>query len=418
MPSLGADMEAGTLVEWRVAPGDTVRRGNIVAVVDTEKAVIEVEIFEDGVVEEILVAPGVKVPVGTPLARIGTGAAAVAPRAPAAPAEPIAAAAASTPEPKPTPAPSSPVAAAPPVEPASVPASVTPRVHATPVARRLAHELGIELATLHGAGPGGVITRADVERAAATRTLAGQGAASQPLPQPQPQAAPVAPAPSDRLAGMRRAIAAAMARSKREIPHYYLSARIDLSRALEWLATENARRPVADRLLPAALLLRAVALAAGEVPEVNGTFADGAFHAADAVHLGVAISLRGGGLVAPALQDAGQKDVTTLMRELSDLVRRTRAGVLRSSELGTATLTVTNLGDLGVDSVFGVIHPPQVAIVGFGRIAEQPWAREGLLGVHPIVVATLAADHRVSDGHRGARFLAAIDRHLQHPETL
>lgn len=412
MPSLGADMEAGTLVEWRVAPGDTVRRGDIVAVVDTEKAVIEVEIFEDGLVEEILVAPGVKVPVGTPLARIGTGGAAVTPSAPTAPTEPIAPV-----------APPAPVAAPPPVEATSVPASVAARVHATPVARRLAHELGIELTTLHGAGPGGVITRADVERAAATRTLAEQGV-SQLQPQAKPQArsqappAPAAPPPPDRLAGMRRAIAASMARSKRAIPHYYLSARIDLSRALEWLAAENTRRPVADRLLPAALLLRAVALAAREVPEVNGTFEDGAFHPSDAVHLGVAISLRGGGLVAPALQGADQKDLATLMRELSDLVRRTRAGVLRSSELGTATLTVTNLGDLGVDSVFGVIHPPQVAIVGFGRIAEQPWAKQGLLGVHPIVVASLAADHRVSDGHRGARFLAAIDRHLQAPETL
>lgn len=418
MPSLGADMEAGTLVEWRIAPGDTVRRGDIVALVDTEKAVIEVEIFEDGVVEELLVAPGVKVPVGTPLARIGAGAHAAPPEVPApeptstpsAPVAPIAA-----PPSAPTPAP---VEAPPAVEAASIPASVAARVHATPVARRLAHELGIELATLHGAGPGGVITRADVERAAATRTLAGQGVAAQPRPQPEPQAAPAAAPPPDRLAGMRRAIAAAMARSKREIPHYYLATRIDLSRALAWLAAENARRSVADRLLPAALLLRAVARAAREVPEVNGTFTDGAFHPAEAVHLGVAISLRGGGLVAPALQDAGRKDVGTLMRELSDLVRRTRAGVLRSSELGTATLTVTNLGDLGVDSVFGVIHPPQVAIVGFGRIAEQPWAREGLLGVHPIVVASLAADHRVSDAHRGGRFLAAIDRLLQDPETL
>ena len=217
---------------------------------------------------------------------------------------------------------------------------------------------------------------------------------------------------------MRRAIAAAMARSKREIPHYYLGTRIDLSRALGWLGAENARRPVAERLLPAALLLRAVALAAREVPEMNGFFADGEFRPASAVHLGVGISLRQGGLVAPALHDADRKRVGALMRDLADLVRRARRGVLRSSELADATLSVTNLGEQGVESVYGVIYPPQVALVGLGRIVEQPWAEGGLLGVRPGVTATLSADHRVSDGHRGGLFLAAVDRLLQEPAAL
>jgi pyruvate dehydrogenase E2 component (dihydrolipoamide acetyltransferase) len=213
-------------------------------------------------------------------------------------------------------------------------------------------------------------------------------------------------------------MAAAMARSKREIPHYYLTLRIDLSRALAWLGAENARRPIAERVLPAALLLRAVALAAREVPEMNGAHVDGSFRPSEAVHLGVGVSLRGGGLVAPTLRDADRKGLDALMRELAELVQRTRAGVLRSSELGDATLTVTNLGELGAESVHGVIYPPQVALVGFGRIAEAPWAAGGMLGVRPVVVATLAADHRASDGHRGSRFLAAIDRLLQEPEKL
>ena len=396
MPSLGADMEAGTLVEWRVRPGDTVRRGDIVAAVDTDKAIIEVACWQDGVVEALLVAPGTKVPVGTPLARLGqstaaaTGPAGIGPvEAPARPTAPSVPAG----EPaRPTPHHVEP-------EPAARPAG---RVRATPLARRVAEQLHVDLAALRGEGPGAALTRADVERAAAAR-----GA---------PEAEPAAPV--GRAVGMRRAIAAAMARSKREIPHYYLGTRIDLSRALVWLAAENAPRPVAERVLPAAVLLRAVALAAREVPEMNGFFENAEFRPASAVHLGVGIALRQGGLVAPALLDGDRKSVGDIMRELADLVRRARDGVLRSSELGSATLTVTNLGDLGVESVYGVIHPPQVALVGFGRVSEQPWASDGLLGVRPVLTATLAADHRASDGHRGARFLCAVDRLLQEPDRL
>jgi pyruvate dehydrogenase E2 component (dihydrolipoamide acetyltransferase) len=217
---------------------------------------------------------------------------------------------------------------------------------------------------------------------------------------------------------MRRAIAAAMARSKREIPHYYLATQIDLSRALRFLEAENARRGMTERILPAALLLRGVALALREVPELNGHFVDGALRPSAAVHLGVAIALRQGGLVAPAIRDVERRPLGELMAALRDLVQRARAGVLRSSELGDATLTVTNLGDLGVDSVFGVIHPPQVALVGFGRVRERPWAEAGVLGVRPVVDVTLAADHRASDGHRGGRFLAALERVLRQPEAL
>jgi pyruvate dehydrogenase E2 component (dihydrolipoamide acetyltransferase) len=262
-----------------------------------------------------------------------------------------------------------------------------------------------------GSGEGAAISRQDVERAAAARA---PGAAAAP----PPAAAAASPGGVDRSAGMRRAIAAAMSRSKREIPHYYLATRVDLSAALHWLATENARRPVTERLLPAALLLRAVALALRETPELNGFWLDGAFRPSEAIHVGVAIALRQGGLIAPALHEADRKPLPQLMTELRDLVARARAGSLRSSELSDATITVTNLGELGVEMVFGVIHPPQVAIVGFGRVREEPWAAEGMLGVRPVVGLTLAADHRASDGHRGARFLTAIERRLQSPEAL
>jgi pyruvate dehydrogenase E2 component (dihydrolipoamide acetyltransferase) len=217
---------------------------------------------------------------------------------------------------------------------------------------------------------------------------------------------------------MRAAIGAAMARSKREIPHYYLSTRIDMSRALRWLGEQNEKRQPAERLLPAVLMLRAVALAVDDVPEMNGYWIDDEFRAGGGVHIGVGIALRTGGLVAPAIHDVDRKTLDELMHHLLDLVKRARAGSMRSSEVTDATITVTNLGDQGVETVFGVIYPPQVALVGFGKIAERPWAADGMLGVHPVVTATLAADHRASDGHRGGRFLTAIDRLLQEPEKL
>ena len=211
---------------------------------------------------------------------------------------------------------------------------------------------------------------------------------------------------------------AAMARSKREIPHYYVAEDIPLALALAWLQDENTRRPLAERLLPAALLLKAVAVALRRYPELNGFWRDGAFVPGSAIHLGVAISLRQGGLIAPALLDADRKPLTTLMQELTDLVKRTRAGSLRSSELGAATVTVTNLGDQGTQTVFGVITPPQVALVGFGRVTERPWIEHGELKALPVVTASLAADHRVSDGHRGALFLRELAELLQHPDEL
>jgi pyruvate dehydrogenase E2 component (dihydrolipoamide acetyltransferase) len=216
---------------------------------------------------------------------------------------------------------------------------------------------------------------------------------------------------------MRRAIAAAMARSNREIPHYHVASTIDLGASLAWLRAINEGRPPADRILPAALLLRATARAAHEVPALNGFWrGDDGFEPAGAVHLGVAVSLRGGGLIAPAIHDAGRLSLDEVRAALRDVVARARSGRLRSSELADPTITVTNLGDQGADEVHGVIHPPQVALVGFGRIAERPWAGDGVLGVRPTVRATLAADHRASDGLVGARFLTALDRLLQTPE--
>ncbi|MBZ0248870.1 MAG: 2-oxo acid dehydrogenase subunit E2, partial [Burkholderiales bacterium] len=251
--------------------------------------------------------------------------------------------------------------------------------------------------SLAGTGPHGAVTIDDVEKAAAARAKG--------------------PAPAvDRATEMRKAIAAAMSRSKREIPHYYLAESIPMQRAQEWLAELNATRPITGRILMAALQLRAVALALRGFPELNGTWQDGAWRPSAEVNTGVAISLRQGGLVAPGIRGVQDLAIDELMARLADLVKRARAGTLRSSEFSDPTITVTNLGDTGVESTFPVIYPPQGAIVGFGRVAPRPWVEGGAVVALPVVVATLAADHRVSDGHRGAAFLAELSRRLQHPE--
>ena len=378
LPSLGADMEQGKLLEWKVAPGQKVAKGDVVAVVDTSKAAVEVEIWEAGTVHELIARPGETYPVGAVIARLLAPGEAPGAAAPAAATPPLAAAA---------------------------------RRRVSPAARTRAGELGLSIDAVAGSGPEGAITLQDVEAAAAGKA-----------PAPAPAAAEDKQAAMQRAetkrADMQRVVAAAMSRSKREIPHYYLSEAIALRKAGEWLERENAARPVTGRLLMAALFLKAVARACVRHPEMNGFFRDGSFVPSAPVHVGVAIALRQGGLVAPAILDAQAKSLGVLMRDLSDLVRRARAGSLRSSEVSSPTITVTNLGDEGVEAVHGVIYPPQVALVGFGKAGERPWVEEGRLCALRAVTATLAADHRVSNGHRGALFLAEINRLLQAPEAL
>jgi len=371
MPALGADMRAGTLLEWQKHPGDTVERGDIIAVVHTDKADVEVETFTTGVLEKLLVEPGAKVPVGTPLAVIREEGRAEAAE--------------------------------------HVPGVAPKRLLISPSARQLAAELGVDLATIGGSGPTGRIQRKDVEQAAQRRK------AGPPPSPPTPRPAPVA---EDRQTAMRRAIAAAMVRSKREIPHFYLSTTIDMSSAVRWLSEENLKRDVPDRLLHGVLLVKAVARALREFPELNATWQEEQVVPSEAVHVGVAVWLRGGGLVAPAIHDADTLSVDDLMRALRDLTSRARAGTLRSSELSDPTITVTSFGERGVESLFGVIFPPQVAIVGFGKMIERPWISEGQILPCPLVTATVSADHRVTDGHRAGLFLASIDRLLQEPEEL
>jgi len=410
MPSLGADMDEGTVLEWRVKPGDPVQRGDIILVVDTEKAEIEVEIWQSGVVDRILVQPGAKVPVGTPLATLGSAAERSAPKRELAEPPPAREPAAPVPAAPAPVGPGAPARAEPVAAPSAPAVQRTQRVRASPLARRIAGQLGVDLGQVEGTGPEGGVTARDVEAAAEART-----------PAPTPRAPPGNGATarvSERLVAMRRGTAKAMARSKREIPHYYLEETIDLSRALDWLEETNRERPVTERILPAALLIKAVAGTLEAAPELNGHWVDGGFRPSAEIHVGVAVSLRGGGLLAPALRDVDRRPLPELMAGLRDLVARARRAQLRSSEVTSGTITVTNLGDQGVSKVFGVIYPPQVALVGFGKVGERPWAEDGLLGVRRAVTATLSADHRASDGIRGARFLARLGRRLADPESL
>ncbi|ETK32827.1 hypothetical protein MPTA5024_27455 [Microbispora sp. ATCC PTA-5024] len=310
------------------------------------------------------------------------------------------------------------------------------KVRVSPLARRIAGELGVDLSGVRGTGLAGAIRAQDVRREAGRaagaqpREEAGPRPREEAGPRPReeteraaarpPAAARAVPSPDleRRREAMRQAIARAMAKSKREIPHYYLSTTVDLGGALAWLRERNRDLPVSHRLLPAALFLKAAARAAGEVPQLNGFWTDDAFVPGEAVHLGVAISLKGGGLIAPALHDAAHREIEDLMNALKDLVTRARTGRLRGAEMTEATITVTNLGDQGVEAVHGVIYPPQVALVGFGKILDRPWAVGGLLGVRPLVTVTLAADHRATDGYTGGRFLTIVDRLLSRPETL
>ncbi len=446
MPSLGADMDAGTLVAFKVDVGARVERGQILAEIETDKGIIAVESFHAGIVERLLVEPGSRVPVGTRLAIIGEADASSVPVA--------------APEhrenPKPVPdgiAAPTPAAGSERLEPVALgslsdPVLMTisaralardreldphglhgtgrhgvvtrsdvlhateraPRRRVTPYALRRAAELGVPLASVVGTGAGGAVVADDVERVAAMGATPTSAVAPASAASPEPKLSPEQ--------RMRRAIAAAMVRSKREIPHYYVSHTIDLGPALARLATHNQQVTVAERVLPAVLLLKATVVAVRKVPELNAHFVDGEARISEGVNLGVAIALRKGGLVAPAIARADACSLVDLMRALDDLVLRSRSGGLTANELGSATLTVTSLGDRGVESVFPIIHAPQVAMVGFGKIVTRPWVVGEAVLARPVVTATLAADHRVSDGHRGGLFLAAIEAALASPEAL
>ncbi|NND90298.1 MAG: 2-oxo acid dehydrogenase subunit E2 [Granulosicoccus sp.] len=416
MPSLGSDMETGTLIEWQKKPGDTVSRGDIVAVVETQKGAIEIEAYDDGVLESHLVDIGKPVPVGTPLAIIQTpdsGVKSAPDRATTAPTQ--ASGEISSPR-----EPVTVDVAGGLTQDAARGGAEGGRQKISPAARKLAAELDIDITRVSGSGPQGAIVLRDV-RSGAQRDERGSSLADSASRLQDGTVGTAAESTTLKTATseMRSAIAAAMARSKREIPHYYLSQTLDISCADQWLATLNSERDPSQRILLGALLLKAVATACVKYPEFNGTFDNGVFSPAASVHAGMAINLRGGGLVAPAIHDTHELDIDGVMIRMRDLIQRVRGGRFRASELADPTITVSSLGERGVQSLYGVIYPPQVAIVGFGTPTLRPWVGEGgVLEARLLMDMTLAADHRVSDGHRGALFLRHIRQNIESPGDL
>ena len=391
MPSLGADMESGKLMEWKVKEGDRVKKDHVIAEVETSKGVIEIEVFEDGVVDKILVEPGTETAVGTPLALIRTvnessedlqkeleAYEGGATKKEAPPAEQTAEGL-STPKP----------------EEKEEETASEERIRITPAARKRAEKLGVDIHQL----------ATKIKRKIGLRDVEAAAAVAPEKAAPKPDA-------------MRQAIARAMSLSNAEIPHYYLSTSINMTPALTWLETENTKRSIRERILPAALVIRAVVKALQAVPELNGFWKENALQVSEAIHPGIAIALRKGGLITPALIDAQEKNLDETMAAFRDLITRTRSGKLRGSEMTKQTIVITNLGDLGVERVYGVIYPPQVALVGLGRIVDMPWVEGDALAIRKVMQATLAGDHRATDGRTGALFLDRLDQLLQKPEEL
>ena len=385
MPSLGADMEAGTLVEWRKKPGDTVKRGDIIAEVETQKGLIEIEVFDEGIIGELLIKEGAKIPVGTVMALINPSGNVL--------------------ETKETTTQKTAIAIQPTeektIEKVKEEKSEARTIKASPLAKRMAAENIIDLSQIQGTGEEGAITKEDVENAIAQKEIIAK---SEEKNIPQVQA-------------IRSAVAAAMSKSNREIPHYYLEKRIDMTKALAWLGETNHKLPIQKRLLPAALLIKSVAQSLVDFPNLNASW-DNGLQLKKEINIGFVVSLRGGGIIIPTIHNANLKNTSEIMEALNDIIPRARAMKLRSSDLSDSTITITSLGEGGADVVFGVIYPPQVAIIGFGGSSQQAVVENGMLGIRHVFTVTLAGDHRATDGLTGSDFLVTLNKHLQNPESL
>ena len=385
MPSLGADMEAGTLIEWRKKPGETVKRGDIIADVETQKGLIEIEVFEEGVIGELLIKEGTKVPVGTVMATINPST--------------------STLETKETTAEKTAIAIQPTEEKIIKKTAgekfEEKQIKASPLAKRIAAENNIDLSQLQGTGEDGAINKEDIKNAIAQK---------EKITKPEEKM-------SLQLEAIRLAVAAAVSKSNKEIPHYYLEKKIDMTKALTWLRESNSKRPIQKRLLPAALIIKATAKSLVDFPNLNAIW-DNGVQPKKEINIGFVVSLRSGGVIVPTIRNADLKSIDEIMEALNDIIPRARAMKLRSSDLTDSTITITSLGEGGADMVFGVIYPPQVAIVGFGGSSQQAVVDNGMLGIRSVFTATLAGDHRVTDGLTGSDFLSTLNNYLQNPESL
>lgn len=405
MPLMGADMTEGAIARWLKREGDDVSRGDILAEVETDKAVVEMEAFGSGILRKVLLAEGVIVPVGQVIAIIADADEEIPDIGPSA----EEASAADTPAPAVTPEPAAAASPAP---------AVGGRIKASPVARKIAAEHGIDLSGLVGSGPGGRIVKTDVEAAIAA---GGPPAVAQPATVAVSAAspAPVALSAEDiPLSTMRKAIARTVVRSKTDQPDFWVSAAVDMTQAMnarsqlnETFASEGVKVSIND------MILKAVALAIEKYPKWNASFADDRLIAHPDINIGVAIALEQG-LMVPAVLKCQGKPLKQIAIESKDLADRAKSGGLTQEELTGGTFSVSNLGMYGIDEFAAIIMPPQAGILAVGSVTQTPVVSNDDIAIASIMKITLTVDHRVNDGAEAAQFLSQIKLHLENPLSL
>jgi pyruvate dehydrogenase E2 component (dihydrolipoamide acetyltransferase) len=439
MPKMGDAMEEGTLLKWLKSPGDEVAEGDPIAEIETDKVTLEIEASEDGYLTNTLVEEGATVPIGTPVATIGSqdevgkapAAAAPAPAAAEAPAPSAPEAATATAEP------AEPTASAPAPTYGAQPAAVAERAEAAPAAperadgermrasplvKRLAEEHGIDLSQVAGSGPGGRIIKADIADYVSGKKQAPQAAAAPAAaPQAPAQAAPAqAPAQGTpvEMSRMKQRTGERMAESKREIPHYYVTTTVEMSAAMAFREQVNASLDESGtRVSVNDLVIKAAALALVDHPNVNRSYVNGQLIQPDSIDINMAVAVDGG-LIAPFVPNADQKSLGAIARMTRDLGRRAREGGLKLEEFQGGTFTISNLGMFDVDEFIAVINPPQAAILAVASVRETPVVKDGRIVVGKTMPITLSADHRALDGAEVAVFLQSVKRYLENPMLL
>jgi pyruvate dehydrogenase E2 component (dihydrolipoamide acetyltransferase) len=410
MPKLGFDMAEGTLVEWVKKVGDTIGEGQVIAIIETDKANVEVTSFKAGVLRQVLVEAGTSVPIGKPIAVIGT------------PDETIDLAALGVKEAVPgaqKEVKAAPAAAPAPVAPAPAPAVVRPGpVIASPVARRMADELGIDLHQVQGGGPEGRITKRDIEEFVKQRDAAPAPQRAAPPPITIPSVVPTGEEyRAEPLSPMRQTIARRMVESKQQAPHFYITMEVAMEAALALRQQLNALLPENASISVNDLLIKAAAVALKQFPNINASFAGNEIHIHEHINIGIAVA-REVGLVTTVLQDADKKTLSQIALESRELIARAREGRMRAEEMVGGTFNISNLGMFGVEHFIAIISPPQAAVLAIGQVQQAPVVENGQLAVGTRMKATISADHRVTDGVEAARFMQAFKAALEQPMRL
>ncbi len=437
MPRLSDSMEEGTIVKWLVSEGTSVTRGDEIAEIETDKATMTYEADSDGVIS-LVAAEGDTLPIGSVIARLNGagGAPAEAPAVPAeaeedspAPVEQPTTPAAEEPTAAPVSAPPAPAPSAPPSMPEAPSPDGSDRVKASPVARRMAREAGVDIGSLSGSGPGGRIVKADVEAAAggATQGVSAETSApSAPPSMPAPSAPAEAPAPGtakgevrvEELSRTQQVIARRMAESRATVPDFTLQTDVDMEQAVVERAAIKAAAGEGD-VVPSLndLVVKACALSLKEFPRANGGYKDGHFELYERVNVGVAVAAQDA-LVVPTVFDADRKTLREIAAETRALAARVRDGSVTPPELSGGTFTVSNLGMYGVREFVAIINPPQAGLLSVGAVEQRPVVRDGEIVARHMMSVTLACDHRILYGADAAQFLAAVRARLEAPLSL